>query len=142
MFYESVPSGSYLWLEFEMPTTCACPRHVACSALGRAGPYPADVLAALPGREGLRAHDHAAPHQGALPRAQPAALFGPNRQASVLGLLCVCLLINLQRKAFVRSSHTWTHLCPVLLRTKERPDLTPETHLALGPLRREGPCDS
>lgn len=86
-----------------MPTTCACPGHVPCSAWAGAGPYPADVLAALPGREGLRAHDHAAPHQGALPGAQPTALFGPNRQASVLGLLCVGLLINLQQKAFVRS---------------------------------------
>lgn len=69
---------------------------------GRAGhcpPYPADVLVPLPGGEGLRAHDHAAPHEGALPSAQAAAVFGAHGHPGIPCLIRVCLFINLERKA-------------------------------------------
>lgn len=59
-------------------------------------PYPADVLAPLAGGEGLRAHDHAAPHEGALPGAQAAAVFGADRHTGTARLVGICLFINLE----------------------------------------------
>lgn len=61
-------------------------------------PYPADVLVPLSGREGLGAHNHAAPHEGTLPSAQPAAVFGANCHAGIICLIGICLFINLEEK--------------------------------------------
>ena len=66
-----------------------------------AEPYPAHVLAALPRGEGLRAHDHAAPHEGALACAQAAVVFGAYNHAGTAGLVGVCLFINLEERSAI-----------------------------------------
>lgn len=58
--------------------------------------YPADVLAPLPRGEGLRANNHAAPHEGTLSGAQTAAVFGANCHTGTACLVRVCLFINLE----------------------------------------------
>lgn len=87
---------------------------------GRAGPrppYPADVLAALPRGEGLRAHNHAAAHEGPLPSAQAAAVFGANRHPGITCHVRVCLFIHLERKSEICQERTGVDTC--LLRSSK-----------------------
>lgn len=107
--------------------------------------YPADVLAPLPRGEGLRAHDHAAPHEGALLGAQAAAVLGADRHPGVTGLLGVGLFIDLERKSGpIRRGRMWIHFCSFLPPPKATADLPTEPHSVPGPLLREArgvtPC--
>lgn len=95
------------------------------------GPYPADVLAPLSGGEGLRAHDHAAPHEGALSSAQPATVLGAHCPAGIPCLVGIRLFINLREKSVI--CQEWTDVDAFTLfplSMEEISNLTTETHLA------------